>query len=129
MRPGQSAVVLLGHGARDPEWARPIESIKARVERALPGTAVRLAFLEFMPPTLDHTVGALVAEGARVVEVVPVFIASAGHVKRDLPLLAAELERVYPGVTIRLADAVGEAEPVMDAIAHWIASLSARPGN
>jgi len=125
----QAAVVLLGHGARDPDWARPLDGIKARVERALPGTAIRLAFLEFMSPTLDETVGALVADGTRVVDVVPVFIARAGHVKRDLPLLAADLERAYPGVTIRIAEAVGEAEPVMEAIARWIVSLAARPGH
>jgi sirohydrochlorin cobaltochelatase len=121
-----SAVVLLAHGARDPNWAQPLEGIRTRLERALPGLAVRLAFLEFMPPTLDQAVAAVVADGARVIDVVPVFIARAGHVKRDLPLLVGELERVHPGVEIRLAEAVGEAEPVMDAIARWIASLVAR---
>lgn len=122
-----SAIVLFAHGARDPEWAQPFAGIRARVERALPGVPVALAFLEFMPPTLDEAVEALIAEGARSIDVVPVFMARAGHVKRDLPLLVDALCRAHAGVAIRLAQAAGEAEPVMDAIASWIVSLAQRP--
>jgi len=120
----RSAVVLLAHGARDPEWAQPLSGIKLRVERALPGTQVVLAYLEFIPPTLDQAVDAVISDGASVIDVVPVFIARAGHVKRDVPLLVADLARAHPAVTIRLAEAVGEAEPVMDAIAHWVVSIT-----
>ncbi len=124
----RSAVVLLAHGARDPDWAQPLAGIKTRVERTLPGVTVVLAFLEFISPTLDQAVDALIADGVGVIDIVPVFIARAGHVKRDVPLLVAALERAHPGVAIRLAEAVGEAEPVMDAIAHWVVSLAQRPG-
>jgi sirohydrochlorin cobaltochelatase len=122
-----SAIVLFAHGARDPEWARPFEGIKTRIERERPGLPVALAFLEFMSPTLDQAVEALVADGATLIDVVPVFMARAGHVKRDLPLLVDALRGAHPQVSIRLAPAVGEAEPVMDAIAGWVISLANRP--
>jgi sirohydrochlorin cobaltochelatase len=122
-----SAIVLFAHGARDPDWARPFEDIKARIERELPGIPVVLAFLELMSPTLDQAVDALVADGADVIDVVPVFMARAGHVKRDLPLLMQALRGAHPRVSIRLAPAVGEADPVMDAIAGWVVSLAHRP--
>ena len=125
--PLHSAIVLFAHGARDPEWAKPFEGIKARIERELPGVPVALAFLEFMSPTLDQAVDALVADGAKVIDVVPVFMARAGHVKRDLPLLVDALHGTHPRVSIRLAPAVGEAEPVMDAIAGWVVALANRP--
>lgn len=125
--PSHAAIVLFAHGARDPDWARPFEGIKARIERELPGVPVVLAFLEFMPPTLDQAVDALVADGAGVIDVVPVFMARAGHVKRDLPLVMEALRGVHPRVSIRLAPAVGEADPVMDAIASWVVSLVHRP--
>ena len=41
-----SALVLFAHGSRDPEWARPFEALRARLERRLPATPVVLAFLE-----------------------------------------------------------------------------------
>lgn len=122
----RSAVVLLAHGARDPEWAQPLAGIKARVEHALPDVTVVLAFLEFLSPSLDQAVDALVADGAGVIDIVPVFIARAGHVKRDVPILVAQLQRAHPAVAIRLAEAVGEAHPVMDAIARWVVALTQR---
>lgn len=121
--PSHPAVVLFSHGARDPEWAQPFAGIRARVESTLPGVPVALAFLEFMAPTLDEAVDTLVADGADSIDIVPVFMARAGHVKRDLPLLVDALRRTHPGVAIRLAPAAGEAEPVMTAIAGWVASL------
>lgn len=122
------AIVLFAHGARDPEWATPFAGIKARVERELPGVPVVLSFLELMPPTLDEAIAGLVRNGADSIDVVPVFMARAGHVKRDLPLLVDALRRAYPGVAIRLAQTAGEADPVMDAIARWVVSLAQQPG-
>ena len=117
-------IVLFAHGARDPEWARPFEGIKAGIEKRVPGVRVVLAFLEFMSPPLESAVAGLVAEGARMIDVVPVFMARAGHVKRDLPLIVHALRNAYPQVSIRLAPAVGEAEPVMNAIAEWVVALA-----
>jgi sirohydrochlorin cobaltochelatase len=120
----ERGVVLFAHGARDPEWARPFEGIKARIQERLPGLPVVLAYLEFMSPPLEDAIDALAAQGVRVIDVVPVFMARAGHVKRDLPLILDALRRKHPHVTIRLAPAVGEAGPVMDAIADWVVTLT-----
>jgi sirohydrochlorin cobaltochelatase len=122
-----SAIVLFAHGARDPEWAKPFAAVKTRIERELPGVPVALAFLEFMSPTLDQAVDVLVAGGADMIDVVPVFMARAGHVKRDLPLLVEALRGAHPRVSIRLAPAVGEVGPVIDAIAGWVVALARRP--
>jgi sirohydrochlorin cobaltochelatase len=121
------AIILFAHGARDPEWAQPLAGIKGRIERTLPDVPVALAYLELMSPTLDQAVEALVADGADSIDVVPVFMARAGHVKRDLPLLIDALKSAHPSVAIHLAPAVGEADAVMDAIAHWVVSLAQRP--
>ena len=77
--PSASALVLFGHGARDPEWAGPMRRIR-EAALARPGAPrVELAFLEFMTPTLPEAIAALAAEGARKVAVVPIFLAQGGH--------------------------------------------------
>jgi len=122
-----SAIVLLAHGARDPEWARPIEAIAARLRTLLPDTQVELAFLELMRPDLETAVTALVARGARRVRVVPVFLAQGGHVKRDLPTkvdaLRESLRNTHPDLRIDLEPAIGEQEEVIDAIARSVARI------
>lgn len=124
------AIILLAHGARDPNWARPIEAIAARLRDLLPDTLVEPAFLELMPPDLETAVTTLVAEGARSLRVVPVFLGQAGHVKRDLPAkideLRDKLDNVHAGIRIDLDTAIGEQAEVIEAIAACI-GRSANP--
>jgi sirohydrochlorin cobaltochelatase len=113
------AVVLFGHGARDREWARPMERTQAQLRANEPDLVVELAFLEFMSPTLGETIDRLVADGATEITVVPMFLAQGGHLKNDVPELVAAAQSRYPACTIRQALAVGEAESVVSAFARY----------
>ncbi|HTO46044.1 MAG TPA: CbiX/SirB N-terminal domain-containing protein [Burkholderiales bacterium] len=118
------AIVLFAHGSRDPDWAEPFERLAARVRAERPGARVALAYLEITPPTLEDAVAALVADGAREVAVVPVFLAPGGHVRRDLPLVIERLRSRHPAVRFRVLPTVGEADAVTGAIAAWIAAAA-----
>ena len=54
-------ILLFAHGARDPAWARPFETIAARMREAAGGRPVALAYLELMEPRLDAAAHALPA--------------------------------------------------------------------
>lgn len=111
------ALVLFAHGARDPRWAEPFEAVAARVRAAAPSCLVVLAYLELMTPDLGAAVAAAVAAGAERVDVVPLFLGTGGHVRRDLPPLVESLRAAHPAVAIRLHAAIGEHAAVIDAIA------------
>ena len=113
------AVILFGHGARDPEWAGPMQRIRATMLEPAPDAVVELAFLEFMSPTLDVAVDDLVARGITQLALVPVFLAQGGHLKRDLPMLVEAARARHPGCTFELGLAVGEAPGVVAAIAEY----------
>lgn len=117
-----SAIVLFGHGARDPEWAGPMRRIRDAVLARPDAPKVELAFLEFMTPTLPEAIAALARDGVRRVAVVPVFLAQGGHLKRDLPLLLDAARAAHPDCEITLATAAGEAEPVVRAMADYAIS-------
>ncbi len=112
------AIVLFAHGARDPEWARPIESIRDGLRAA--GERVELAFLESMPPSLDEAAARLAAEGVGTVTVVPLFLAQGGHLKRDLPELVARIRARHAGTEFRVTPALGDAPEIVTAITEWI---------
>ena len=111
------AIVLFAHGARDPRWADPFEAVAARVRAAAPDCRVALAFLELMAPTLGDAAAALVASGAIRVDIVPLFLGTGGHLRRDLPPLVEGLRAGHPGVAIRLHAAIGEHAAVVEAMA------------
>jgi sirohydrochlorin cobaltochelatase len=115
----KEGIVLFAHGSRDPEWSRPFERIAASLAEKLPAVSVGLAFLE-NGPALDEIVAALVAKGAMSIRVVPLFLGPGGHVKEDLPKLAAALSS--PGVKVLVDKPIGEQDRVIEAIAAAIAA-------
>ena len=120
------ALVLFAHGARDPRWAAPFEDVARRVAQREPGIEVQLAFLEFMAPTLSDAGDALVNAGCEHVDIVPLFLGTGGHVRKDLPALIADLAARHPQVAWQLQPAIGEFDNVIDAMAAAAAGVSRR---
>ena len=75
-------LILLAHGARDPNWSGPFEEVLRRVRDACPGREVRNAYLEFMAPDLVQAGAELAAAGCHAVDVLPAFLGAGGHVDR-----------------------------------------------
>jgi sirohydrochlorin cobaltochelatase len=118
----QQALILFAHGARDPAWAAPFESLQQLIQRQRPQLLVRLAFLELMQPDLPQLLQQLVAAGVSEASVVPVFLGQGGHVRRDLPALIAQARQQHPQLTITVAQAAGEQPDVQNAIAQYCIS-------
>ncbi|MDP3222442.1 MAG: CbiX/SirB N-terminal domain-containing protein, partial [Rubrivivax sp.] len=110
-------LILFAHGARDPRWAAPFEAVAAQVREQRPGVPVRLAFLEFMAPTLPEAGAELAAAGCTHLRVLPMFLGAGGHVRKDLPLLIDGLRAAHPGLQVSLQPAVGEIDSVTRAMA------------
>jgi sirohydrochlorin cobaltochelatase len=117
----ERALILFAHGARDPQWARPLERLKAELGGRLPGERIALAFLELMQPSLSECAATLHAEGVRRVRIVPVFFGAGGHLKKDLPAIVAQLRERYPGLEIDVDPPIGEQQQVIAAIAAVVA--------
>jgi sirohydrochlorin cobaltochelatase len=116
-------LILFAHGARDPRWALPFEAVAAQVRAARPGVQVQLAFLEFMAPTLPEAGQALALAGCTQVQVLPMFLGTGGHVRKDLPLLMDTLRAAHPATSFTLHPAIGELAPVTQAMAGAAAAL------
>lgn len=119
------AILLYGHGARNPEWAEPFHRIRDAIKSRDPQALVEPGFLELMRPSFDEGVDCLVRQGATEIVVVPIFMAAGSHVKKDLPQLAANAMDRHPGLVIALAAPVGEVESVLAAMADY--AINARP--
>ena len=111
-----SALIMFAHGARDPEWAIPLQRVRQRVQETA-GAPVELAFLEFMTPDLVACAQKLISSGCRRIIILPMFIARGGHLKRELPEMLNALRGRHPGVEFVLEDAVGEQSAVIEAMA------------
>ena len=112
-------ILLFGHGARNPDWAAPFHHIRAAIKARNADLPVEPGFLELMRPTFDEGIDCLVQQGATEIVIVPIFMAAGSHLKKDLPLMAANAIDRYTGVTIGIAPPVGEASTVLAAMADY----------
>jgi sirohydrochlorin cobaltochelatase len=117
-------IVLFAHGSRDPEWARPFESIASILSKKF---LVRVAYLELMRPSLAEALDSLASAGAGSIRIVPLFLGQGGHVKEDLPKLLAQASKAHPGLKLTLDKPIGEQPAVIEAIAEAIAAGSPSP--
>jgi sirohydrochlorin cobaltochelatase len=126
MTTAKRGLILFAHGARDPRWAEPFEAIAAAVRSRAPDVAVQLAFLELMTPSLDAAADALAAQGVGSIDVLPLFLGTGGHLRRDLPPLVAAVAARQPGIAVRLHPPAGEAPSVMAAMAEHALAVTTR---
>ena len=129
-------ILLFAHGARDPSWSRPFEQARSRLQALMAGRIepehISLAFLEFMHPSLVDAGQQLAQAGCQRVHVVPLFLGTGGHVRKDLPALMAQLQALAPQVDWQLTPSVGDTEVLVNALVDAAAQLaglsSAAPG-
>ena len=114
---------MFAHGARDPNWARPLERLKRMLGERMPDALIENAFLEHMKPTLEEAASELISRGANELSVVPVFIAQGGHLREDLPRRVEALAEKHPDLPVRIAPPIGEVDTILSAITTWIEEL------
>ena len=117
-------LILFAHGARDPRWSEPFEAIAAAIRRQAPDVDVRLAFLELMAPDLPTLADAMVRDGVQRIDILPLFLGTGGHLRRDLPPLVNAIAARHPSVPVALHPAAGEAPRLIAAMAEHAVSLT-----
>jgi sirohydrochlorin cobaltochelatase len=112
-------LLLFAHGARDPRWAVPFESIVTRIRALRPDLPVVLAYLEHASPDLRDGLLQLRSQGSRKVRIVPLFFGRGGHLREDFPRMLQAARDGVPDVTIDVTIAAGESEAVQAALAAF----------
>ena len=82
------AVLLLGHGSRDPRAADVVGELLLAVAAAT-GLTVRAAYLDFATPDARDALRALAHDGFGAVRVVPLLFTPGYHLTHDVPLVLA----------------------------------------
>jgi sirohydrochlorin cobaltochelatase len=97
----ETAVLLCGHGSRDPDAIVEFE-IAAAALRSRLRHDFATGYLEFARPTIQEALGQLAARGARHILAVPGMLFAASHVKNDLPWEMNSFTAANPGIEVRL---------------------------
>jgi sirohydrochlorin ferrochelatase len=96
------AILIVGHGSRDPDGIREFLDLARAFAAHRPGQRVAISFLEFARPTLQEAIDQLVAEGAGTIVVLPGVLMAAGHAKNDLASEVRLARQRYPHVAVHM---------------------------
>ena len=100
------AIVLAGHGSRDPDGLREFEQLIALMRERIGAHRLQHGYLEFARPTIVEAVQATIEAGARRVVMVPVLLFAATHAKNDMPSELQALQQAFPDVEISFGAAM-----------------------
>jgi len=98
----ETAVLLCGHGSRDPDAIGEFEIAATALRRRLAPQDFATGYLEFAHPTIQQGLADLVSRGARRILAVPAMLFAASHVKNDLPWEMNSFMAANPGIEVRL---------------------------
>lgn len=101
-----TALIVLGHGSRNPVAREQFLALVAQLRAARP-EPVYAASMELAPPTLDEAVADAVAAGATEIVVQPCFLFDGNHIRRDIPAMLARSLEEHPDVSFRCGRPIG----------------------
>jgi sirohydrochlorin cobaltochelatase len=119
-----TAVLLCGHGSRDPEAIEEFEIAAAALHRHLTPQDFATGYLEFARPTIQQGLADLVSRGARRILAVPGMLFAASHVKNDLPWEMNSFMAANPGIEVRLGRDLAIDPKLLAAAAERIAAVA-----
>jgi sirohydrochlorin cobaltochelatase len=117
----ETAVLLCGHGSRDPDAIAEFEMAAAALRSRLQHDFAT-GYLEFARPTIQEGLGQLMARGARHILAVPGMLFAASHVKNDLPWEMNSFMAEHPGIDVRLGRDLAIDAKLLTAAAERIAT-------
>lgn len=100
--------MIFAHGSPDSRWRLPFEELTASLTERNGADKVRLAYMEFVRPSLADAVREAARDGKLHLRLLPMFLSAGGHVAEDIPRQVAAVQISFPQVKIELLQPIGE---------------------
>ena len=101
------ALLIVGHGSRDPRGAKEFHELVALLRERNPALPIEGGFIELSRPPISECVDRLIEGGSREVSAVPLMLLAAGHAKDDIPATLVREKLEHPGVDFHYGRPLG----------------------
>lgn len=120
----QKACILFGHGSRNPNWIKPFEKLKNKLEAYDSNCIWQLAFLERTKPDLKEAISQFQQQNEfknlEEIVILPIFLANGNHIQQDILPLIDQLQKEFHSMKITLKPAIGETELFLNFLTELI---------
>jgi 8-oxo-dGTP diphosphatase len=105
----RSCLVLFPHGSRDPRWRTFFQQLEGELQHRHGADRVRLAYQQFVPPTLQDAAGAARTDGIDRLRLLPLFMSVSKATLEDIERQAAAVLAERPGLRIDILPPISDA--------------------
>lgn len=113
-------IIILGHGSKLHKANGLISKVAKIIKKEISGNIVEPSYLQFHQPNLSESIKKVVEKGCKKIIIVPFFLFSGNHVKRDIPqAIKKEMDR-YPDCTFVFTESMGEDGRIVDIVLQKI---------
>jgi sirohydrochlorin cobaltochelatase len=106
-RNGNPALLIVGHGSRDPRGAQEFHELVTLMRKRNPRLRIEGGFIELSRPPISECVERLVGSGSHEISAVPLMLLAAGHAKDDIPATLVREKIEHPEVNFHYGRALG----------------------
>ena len=117
------ALMIMGHGSRDPRGAREFHDLVDLVRRRNPSLTVEGGFIELSRPPISQCVDRLAESGARNVAAIPLMLLAAGHAKDDIPATLVREKIGHPTMSFSYGRALGVRPELLELMDERISAV------
>lgn len=125
MKNPHQAILLVGHGSRDPEGNGRILELASRMADMYPESIVEPCFIELAEPLIPEGIDRCVGRGSREVAVVPLVLLGAGHSKVEVPEYLDRARARYPQASFRYGRPLGVHPLLLEILEESLAAAEA----
>jgi sirohydrochlorin cobaltochelatase len=120
---GDPALLVVGHGSRDPRGAREFHELISLLRRNKPSLPIEGGFIELSRPPISECVSRLVEDGASEISAVPLMLLAAGHAKDDVPATLVREKIEHPEVSFHYGRALGVRPELLELMDERISTV------
>ena len=120
---GEPALLIVGHGSRDPRGATEFHKLVELVRERNPDLPVEGGFIELSRPPIGECVDRISDGGTRNVAAVPLMLLAAGHAKDDIPATLVREKIDHPEMTFRYGRALGVRPELLELMEERISAV------
>ncbi len=110
-----TGIVIFAHGSSVETANEAVRAVSRNVAAAGGFPLASTAFLEMGKPDLPAAVEQLVAQGVNKIIVLPYFLTTGIHLKRDLPRIVGEILEIQKDIAIEIAPPL-DGHPALESI-------------
>ncbi len=113
-----NALIILAHGSRRQESNLEIKTLTEKVKKIVGDEyeLIEYAYLELAEPSLLQSIDTTINNGASNITILPYFLNSGTHVKRDIPAMVQTAEEKYLNCKFKISTCVGMSEDMPELI-------------